>query len=535
MRIHASLTAIVVLIFAAGLPRAATTVPVLWTAGGLDAGTTGAGQASRIAADVLGNVSVVSGPAGSDLAITSYSPTGMLRWRRTVSPSVGTFVGDWIAAAPDADVIAVGHNVTSRGNPIALTLVRYSSDGTLQWRVDLARVAPSVGRLLVDAAGNAYLAFNSVGDGQDIQLHKYNVSGVLVWSQVISTGFAANDVATSLALSPDGADVVATGNIVGGATWIVASFNAATGARRWLVTSQQDGINARDLVIDATRVYVTGEAVTDPGTPAMTRVLTVVAYDRASGARRWKTIRKPADAGSAAGLRMVLALDGSIVVTGQANRGFLDWYTLALDTTGAVRWEAVRDGGLNTNEIPASIVTLSGGAIVVTGPGGPNLPGGFIPGVAAAYDSNGSLLWEAFAAMATVWATALPSGDVCATGGYDALVTCWSASGAGAVNPPVVNPPALPTAPERLIAQALTGRSIRLSWSNTAVDQTAIGIERCRGASCTNFAQVATVPGIEGTWTDTGLQSATYLYRVRAHNAAGDSPYSNTAGARTIR
>jgi outer membrane protein assembly factor BamB len=349
--------------------------------------------------------------------------------------------------------------------------VRYSSYGTLQWRVDLARVAPSVGRLLVDAAGNAYLAFNSVGDGQDIQLHKYNVAGVLVWSQVISTGFAANDVATSLALSPDGADVVATGNIVGGATWIVASFNAATGARRWVVTSQQDGINARDLIIDATRVYVTGEAVTDPGTPAMTRVLTVVAYDRASGARRWKTIRKPADAGSAAGLRMVLALDGSIVVTGQANRGFLDWYTLALDTTGAVRWEAIRDGGLNTNEIPASIVTLSGGAIVVTGPGGPNLPGGFIPGVAAAYDSNGSLLWEAFAAMATVWATALPSGDVCATGGYDALVTCWSASGAGVVNPPVVNPPVLPTAPEQLIAQALTGRSIRLSWSNTTVDR----------------------------------------------------------------
>ena len=114
MRIHASLIAIVALIFAAGLPRAATTVPVLWTAGGLDAGTTGAGQASRIAADVLGNVSVVSGPAGSDLAITSYSPTGMLRWRRTVSPSVGTFVGDWIAAAPDADVIAVGHTQVAR-------------------------------------------------------------------------------------------------------------------------------------------------------------------------------------------------------------------------------------------------------------------------------------------------------------------------------------------------------------------------------------------------------------------------------------
>ena len=31
--------------------------------------------------------------------------------------------------------------------------------------------------------------------------------------------------------------------------------------------------------------------------------------------------------------------------------------------------------------------------------------------------------------MATVWAVGLPGGDVCATGGYDALVTCWRVHG----------------------------------------------------------------------------------------------------------
>ena len=100
----------------------------------------------------------------------------------------------------------------------------------------MAGTAPSVGRMLVDNAGSAYLAFNSVGDGQDIRLQKYDASGILQWSQVISTGTFANDVATSAALSPNGADVVLTGNIVGGATWIIAAFNAVTGARRWLVT-----------------------------------------------------------------------------------------------------------------------------------------------------------------------------------------------------------------------------------------------------------------------------------------------------------
>jgi len=412
---------------------AATTLPVVWTAGGLSAGIDSAGQAARITSDTSGNVAVVSGPSdGLQLLVTSYTATGSLRWRRAVSPSLGTFVGDWVVSALDGDLIAVGHNVTSRGNPIAITMVRYAPDGTLRWRLDLARTLPSVARLLVDAAGNAYLAFSSVGDGQDMQLHKYNTAGVLIWAQVVSTGSFANDIATSLALSPDETDVVMTGNIVGGASWITAAYNATTGARKWLVTAAE-GTATRAVVVDATRVYVAGQGTTGAGTPGITNFLTAIAYDRTTGARLWRTDKKPADGYDAAGLRMALAPDGSIVVAGQANRGFLDWYTVALETTGAVRWEAVRDGGLNTNEIPASVLVTPDGTTVVTGPGGPNLPGGYIPGVTAGYGPDGTLLWEAFARLATVWATALPNGDVCATGGYDALITCWRVSG-GAAN-----------------------------------------------------------------------------------------------------
>jgi PKD repeat protein len=408
----------------AGFAGAATTIPVLWSAGGLDAGTTGAGQAGRMTTDAAGNVAVVSGPSGGrDLAVTSYTPEGTLRWRRTISPSLGTFSGDWAVAAPNGDIVAVGHNVTSSGNPIAITMVRYASDGTLMWRVDLARTSPNVARLLVDAGGNAYLAFNSVGDGQDIQVHKYNPSGGLVWSQVVSTGFMANDIATSLALSPDETDVVVTGNIIGGATWITAAYNALTGARRWLVTAAE-GIIARDVVVDATRVYVTGQ-----GNVGISGFLTVVAYNRTTGARLWRTDKKPADGTAAAGLRMDLAPDGSLVVAGQAARGFLDWYTVAFETNGVARWEAVRDGGLNTDEFPAGVVVLADGTTVLTGRGGPNLPGGFIQGVTAGYSPTGTLLWEAFSRMETIWPTALPDGNVCASGGYDALITCWQVSG----------------------------------------------------------------------------------------------------------
>ena len=589
----------------------ATTLPALWTAGGLSAGLDSAGQAARIATDVFGNVAVVSGPSGGrDLAVTSYTAEGILRWRRTVTPALGTFVGDWVVAAPNADFVVIGHNQDSHGRPIASTMLRYDSNGTLLWRVDFSGgFFPSVGRLLIDAAGNAYVASSATGSG--FFLRKYSPSGALLWLQqdTIGGGFS---IASSLALSPDETDVAVTGSISGGATWITAVYDATTGVRRWQATAAE-GTFARDVVVDAARVYVTGQGVTGASTPALAYFLTVVAYDRATGARLWRKDKKPADGYDGAGLFMAMAPDGSIVVTGQTNRGFLDWYTVAFETTGAVRWEAVRDGGLNTDEVPRGVLVMEDGTTVVTGPGGPNLPGGYIQGVTAGYSPSGTLLWEAFSRLATVWATALPNGqDVCATGGYDALITCWRVSDVVSNQPPtavmsatpstgtapltvtfdgsrstdpdgtvsswawsfgdgssgtgpvtshvystpgtftaslkvtdndatsstttgsiVVNP-LIPPAPSGLTATALTRTSIGLVWTNGSTSQTEVRIERCRGVGCTNFTQVAAVAGTATSFVNTGLIArTTYRYRVRAHGALGDSPYSNTASART--
>ena len=496
----------------------ATEIPPLWTAGGLSAGLESAGQAARIASDASGNVAVVSGPSGGrDLAVTSYTPTGSLRWRSTVSPASGTFQGDWVVAAPNGDFIAIGHSADSHGRPITSTMVRFASGGALLWRVDFsATFFPAVARLVVDSAGNAYVAWSATGSG--LFLQKYSPSGTLLWSRqdvTIGGGYA---VASSLALSPDGAEIVATGSVSGGATWITALYDATTGVRRWGVAAPE-GTAARDVVMDATRVYVTGQGVTGAGTPALAYHLTVVAYDRPTGARVWRTDKKPADASGASGLQMALAPDGSLVVAGQAIRGFLDWYTLALETSGTVRWEAVRDGGLNTDEIPRAVLVLANGTTVVTGPGGPNLPGGYIQGVTAGYSRNGTLLWEAFSRMATVWAAALPGGEVCATGGYDALITCWRLAAA---------PPQPPVAPSGLTA-SLSGPSILLTWQDNSVDETAFSIEKCLETDCTNFAQIGSQPADATSFAHGPVAPGVYNYRVRASNAAGFSDYSNTA------
>ena len=92
-----------------------------------------------------------------------------------------------------------------------------------------------------------------------------------------------------------------------------------------------------------------------------------------------------------------------------------------------------------------------------------------------------------------------------------------------------------PSQPGTLTATAVSGSEIDLSWgaSTDNVGVTGYLLERCQGAGCSNFTQIATPTGT--SYKDTGLTASTsYTYRVRATDAAGNlSPYSNTASAST--
>jgi carboxypeptidase T len=96
--------------------------------------------------------------------------------------------------------------------------------------------------------------------------------------------------------------------------------------------------------------------------------------------------------------------------------------------------------------------------------------------------------------------------------------------------------PVAPAAPGTLTATAASRTQINLTWKDLSSNETGFTIERCAGASCTRFAQVALVGPNVTTYANTGLRtSTTFRYRVRAYNAVGNSAYSNTAGAATPR
>jgi glucose/arabinose dehydrogenase len=121
---------------------------------------------------------------------------------------------------------------------------------------------------------------------------------------------------------------------------------------------------------------------------------------------------------------------------------------------------------------------------------------------------------------------------------YEVILTATDSSGLSAstsVAVPILNDTAAPTAPTNLTAAPASGNSIGVGW-NYSTDNTGVTqyrIERCTGASCTSFLQVAT--STTPAHTSNGLlPQTTYRFRVRAVDATGNlSDYSNIAAATT--
>ena len=94
--------------------------------------------------------------------------------------------------------------------------------------------------------------------------------------------------------------------------------------------------------------------------------------------------------------------------------------------------------------------------------------------------------------------------------------------------------PAPPAAPTGLAASATSASAISVGWTDASSDEDAFTLERCQGAGCTTFAEVASLPAGTTSYADSGLAADTsYTYRVRASNAAGSSAWSDTATAVT--
>ena len=90
----------------------------------------------------------------------------------------------------------------------------------------------------------------------------------------------------------------------------------------------------------------------------------------------------------------------------------------------------------------------------------------------------------------------------------------------------------VPTTP---VATANTNSATQITVTWTQVDNEAgYEIQRCTGASCSNFVPVDSVAADVITFVDTGLGGASYSYRVRGFNGPIVGAFSNTATTSTL-
>jgi fibronectin type 3 domain-containing protein len=87
----------------------------------------------------------------------------------------------------------------------------------------------------------------------------------------------------------------------------------------------------------------------------------------------------------------------------------------------------------------------------------------------------------------------------------------------------------VPAAPSDLRITATTTSSLTLEWNDNADNELAFAVERTTVSAPSDFVPVAQLAQNVTAWVDTDLKAGeVYLYRVTAHNNAGDSSYSNT-------
>lgn len=89
-----------------------------------------------------------------------------------------------------------------------------------------------------------------------------------------------------------------------------------------------------------------------------------------------------------------------------------------------------------------------------------------------------------------------------------------------------------PSAPSGLGATQVSSSEIDLVWTDNSDDETGFKIERKESGG--SYSQIDTVGSNVTSYSDSGLDSGTtYYYKIRAHNAYGNSAYSNEDSATT--
>lgn len=279
------------------------------------------------------------------------------------------------AASPNSEATPAAPAGGSRAAPGAqLWVSRY--DGP-------AGSYPVPAAIAASPDGSAVFVTGTLGGRHKVHLGYVTVgydpaTGRQLWVRRYAGPGKSGDRSAGIAVSPDGQIVFVTGTSTlrqSGYAFATIAYSASTGRQLWLRRHDGSGdyADARALAVspDGKTVFVTGYSGGEYG-PQANDAYTTIAYDAATGARRWISRLNGRANGNNQARNIAISPDGSTVyVTG---RGYsptsrYDDLTVAYNAaTGTQRWASRYNGPANGNDFANAVaVAPDGQSVYVTG------------------------------------------------------------------------------------------------------------------------------------------------------------------------
>ena len=201
-------------------------------------------------------------------------------------------------------------------------------------------------------------------------------SGARRWVARYNGPGNGNDFASALRVSPDGASVFVSGysfSSNGSYDYATVAYDAESGARRWV--ARYNGPSEGDDVAYALAVSPNGRNLFVTGYSSRSNCsfdYATVAYDAASGARRWVARYNGPGNGDDVAYALAVSPDGArVLVSGYSSgsNGTDDFATVAYDAaSGARLWVARYNGPGNVDDVVTAVdVAPNGASVFVTG------------------------------------------------------------------------------------------------------------------------------------------------------------------------